>query len=220
MVHGGWKELVGVAYERRIYAFRFETTESQDDAFIALMNDSENRSHFQLLFNNCADFARVALNYYFPGTFKRNAFPDAGITTPKQIAYKLVRYENKHPDAGLTVFEIPQVPGYRRASGRNKNIAESLVTTGYAIPIAVMNPYLAGALLVDYLVRGRFHLVPKNVQRLGPNDLTELTEATGAYPNSAPDRDRALRVAESEETELPSGVPGNPSQKEITAEHE
>jgi hypothetical protein len=34
--HGGWTQLVGASYERRIYAFRFETTEEQDDAFIAL----------------------------------------------------------------------------------------------------------------------------------------------------------------------------------------
>ena len=33
LLHGGWTELVGVAYERRIFAFRFETTEEQDDAF-------------------------------------------------------------------------------------------------------------------------------------------------------------------------------------------
>ena len=27
--HGGWTELIGVAYERRMYAFRFDTTEEQ-----------------------------------------------------------------------------------------------------------------------------------------------------------------------------------------------
>ena len=91
LMHGGWTELVGVAYERRIYAFRFNTTEAQDDAFIARMNSAENRSHFHLLFSNCADFARVILNEYFPRTFDRSIFPDAGMTTPKQISYKLVR---------------------------------------------------------------------------------------------------------------------------------
>ncbi|MGA9070990.1 MAG: hypothetical protein WB424_12085, partial [Terracidiphilus sp.] len=59
---GGWTQLVGVSYERRIYAFRFETTAEQDDAFIARMNSSENRSHFSLLLNNCSDFARLVLN--------------------------------------------------------------------------------------------------------------------------------------------------------------
>jgi len=138
IMHGGWTELVGVSYERRIYAFRFETTEEQDDAFIALMNDSTNRTHFNLLFSNCSDFARIMLNFYFPGTFNRSVFPDAGMTTPKQLAYKLERYAHKHLETQLTIYEIQQIPGYRRMSSSNKSIAESLSTTSYAIPIALM----------------------------------------------------------------------------------
>jgi hypothetical protein len=175
VLHGGWTQLVGVSYERRIYAFRFETTEEQDDALIARMNDSGNRSHFHLLFNNCSDFARFTLNLYFPRTFRRSVFPDAGVTTPKQIAYKLERYARKHPETQLMIFEIPQVPGYRRQSRSNKSIAESLATTSYAIPIALLNPYLAGGLFVDYLVRGHHHLIPKNPPLLSPDNLGALT---------------------------------------------
>ena len=69
------------------------------------------------------------------------------MTTPKQITYKLVRYAKKHPETQLAVFEIPQVPGYRRLSRSNKSISESLITTGYAVPIAILNPYLAGGLV-------------------------------------------------------------------------
>jgi hypothetical protein len=183
LLHGGWTQLVGVSYERRIYAFRFETTEEQDNAFIARMNSGKNSSHFDLLFNNCSDFARLSLNMYFPGTFKRSTFPDAGMTTPKQITYKLVRYARRHPETQLTVFEIPQIPGYRRSSRSNKSIAESLATTGYAVPIAVMNPYLAGGLFVDYLVRGRYHLIPKHPQLLAPDNLTALTAPVRAAQN-------------------------------------
>jgi hypothetical protein len=32
------------------------------------------------------------LDFYFPGTFNRSVFPDAGMTTPKQLTYKLERY--------------------------------------------------------------------------------------------------------------------------------
>src|ERR1700733_5975371 len=92
LVHGGWTQLLGAAYERRIYAFRFDTTEAQDDALIEKLNAGPNKSSFNLLFNNCADFARVVLNSYYPRKFSRSIFPDAGMTTPKQIAYKLVRY--------------------------------------------------------------------------------------------------------------------------------
>jgi len=176
LVRGGWTELVGAAYERRIYAFRFETTPQQDDALIAKLNHGENRSHFELLYNNCADFARIVLNTYFPRTFRRTIFPDAGITTPKQNAYKLERYARRHPELQLSILEIPMVPGYERLRRSNSGIAEGLITSGYAIPLAIINPYLAGGIFVDYLVRGRFHLVPKHPPVMQPDDLLALTE--------------------------------------------
>ena len=172
LVHGGWTQLLGVAYERRIYAFRFNTTQDQDDALIAEMNDQTNRSHFNLLYSNCADFGRKILNMYFPRTFRRSFFPDAGMTTPKQITYKLARYARRHSEEQLAIFEIPQVPGYRRRSHSNKSISESLTTTGYAVPIILINPYVAGGIFVDYLARGRFHLLLRNPQVIGPETLS------------------------------------------------
>jgi hypothetical protein len=182
MMHGGWTELVGLSYDRRIYAFRFETAEAQDDALIALLNDSPNRSDFHLLTNNCSDFARIILDYYFPGVFRRGVFPDAGVTTPKQIAFKLKRYARKHPETHLSVLVIPQIPGYRRHSHSNKGIAESLTTTGYALPIVLVNPYLAGGMFVNFFVRGR-HLIPGDSQLLSPNNLFALTGPAHAVEN-------------------------------------
>jgi hypothetical protein len=75
----------------------------------------------------------------------------------------------------LEIFEIPQIPGYRRHSASNKSIAESLTTTAYAVPIVLVNPYLAGGLFADYLVRGRFHPIPKHPRILGPGSLEALT---------------------------------------------
>jgi hypothetical protein len=184
LVHGGWTQLLGAAYERRIYVFRFETTVEQDDALIEKLNAGPNRTRFILLFNNCADFARVVLNDYFPRTFRRSIFPDAGMTTPKQITYKLVRFGRKNPGTELTVFEIPQIPGYRWRSHSAKTVDESIVTTLYAIPIALANPYLAGGLFVDYLVRGRYHLIPKDPTVLGPDNLSALTAPTPTQENS------------------------------------
>lgn len=207
--NGGWSELIGVAYERRMYAFRFDTTQEQDDAFIALMNDRKNKSHFQLLFNNCSDFSRAVLNQYFPRTFRRSFFPDAGMTTPKQITYKLERYAKKHPEVQLSVFEIPQVPGYRRLSRANKSISESLITTGYAVPIAVLNPYLAGGLFVDYVVRGRYHLIPKEPQKLTPETLIALTYS-GPQPTQIPMSASVQlrgRTAVGDRGEMPVAIP-------------
>lgn len=213
IVRGGWTQLVGVAYERRIYAFRFATTEEQDDTLIALLNDHANRSNFNLIYDNCADFARKILNYYFPRTFRRTFFPDAGMTTPKQIAYKLARYARKHPEADLTVFEIPQVPGYRRMSRSNKSVSASLMTTGYALPIVVLNPYLAGGLFLDYLTRGRFPSVPEHPPVLTPDHLCVLTSCAAGSQNPVSPGTQVL-------PEPPAETVTDSSVKEIEASHE
>lgn len=220
LMHGGWSELIGVAYERRIYAFRFNTSEAQDDAFIAKMNSAANRTHFHLLFNNCADFARVVLDQYFPRTFRRSIFPDAGMTTPKQITYKLVRYARKHPETQLAVFEIPQVPGYRRLSRSNKSISESLVTTAYAVPIAIVNPYLAGGLFVDYLVRGRYHLIPKHPEMLDPSRIEALTVSPDDAQNPESAEPQTPAALSGFLAPLPPASGAMPGLKETIATHE
>jgi hypothetical protein len=219
MVRGGWTQLVGVAYERRIYAFQFATTEAQDNALMEEMNDRENKSRFDLIYNNCADFARGVMNEYFPDTFKRTVFPDAGMTTPRQITYKLVRYAKKHPETELTVFEIPQVPGYRRRSHSNKSVAASLITTGYAIPIALLNPYLAGAIFVDYLVRGRYPLIPEHTEILEPEQLSRLTweDRVRQNPNGAGVQSGAAMSAVRQTT---SGTGAGTGLKAIVNPHE
>ena len=220
LVHGGWTQLVGLSYERRIYAFRFETTEEQDDAFIAQMNDRPNRSHFSLLFNNCSDFARRTLNFYFPGKFHRSIFPDAGMTTPKHTAHRLERYARKHPELQLTVYDIPQIPGYRRMSHSNKGIAESLATTTYAVPLAILSPYLAGGLFVDYLVRGRYHLVPEHPQLLEPDNLLALTAPAHSAENPGSVGLQAPSAAAGNLTETYEAAPANSGLTEMKVAHE
>jgi hypothetical protein len=184
--HGGWTELVGVAYERRLLAYRFRTTPEQDDAVIAQLNRGPNKSRFSLVFNNCADFSRNVLNLYFPKTFKRGVFPDAGLTTPKQVVSNLVHYGRKHRELELTVYEIPQIRGYRRHSGANLGVAESLATTGYAVPLVFINPYLLGGLFVDYVARGRFHTHRSQIETLTPDLLPELAGLPPLQKKEAP----------------------------------
>ena len=184
-LHGGWKQLVGAAYERRTYAFWFQTTPEQDDALMEKLNAAPNHTKFSLLFSNCADYARDILNNYFPKKFKRSILPDAGMTTPKQTAFKLANYGRKHPELHLTVFEISQVPGYRRISHSNKDIAESLVTTAYAVPLVLLNPWLTGGILIDYLVRAHRHFIPKHPQVLGPDDLANLSSSAPSLMETA-----------------------------------
>ena len=185
---------------------------------MAMLNDRANRSHFNLIYSNCADFARGVMNQYFPRTFRRTIFPDAGMTTPRQITYKLVKYSKKHPGTDLEVFEIPQVPGYRRMSHPNKSVAASLVTTGYAVPLTIMNPYLAGAIFVDYLVRGRYPLIPRHPDVLGPEQMSALTYVDATRQNPA---DAGIRTGMAMNPPRP-GIAGAEAvpMKAIVDEHE
>jgi hypothetical protein len=187
-IQRGWNQLVGAAYERRMYAFRFETTEAQDDAFIAWMNAGTNHSHFNIMFRNCANFADQVLDFYFPHTFRRHIVPDGGIVTPRQVAYELVRYARRHPQVDLTVLEIPQVPGYRRPSRPGKSVAGSLTVTGYVIPVAVLNPIVAAGLIADYLAWGRYPLPLKQAQVLSPETMAALAGSTDTTLANRSDR--------------------------------
>jgi hypothetical protein len=220
LVRGGWSALVGQAYERRIYAFSFETTFEQDDALIARMNADKNHSHFDFLYNNCSDFARFVLNVYFPGYFPRNISSDAGMTSPKAVARKLVRFARKHPEMQLAVYEIPQVPGYRRHSHRNKDLIESLITTPYVLPITLANPYLAGGLLVDYLVRSHSGLIPKNPPVVAPDNLYALTVVKPAALNSDLAESGVSGAELNSRTETPIAAPRPTNPSETMSRHE
>lgn len=200
LVRAGWTQLLGESYDRRIYVLRFDTTPAEDEALIQRLNERPNRSHFSLVFNNCADFAQSLLNAWFPDTFHRRFFPDAGITTPKGTTRALVEYGRRHPELHLEVYEIPQVPGSRRPSIGTKDVAESLTTTGYAVPIVLLNPYLAGGLFVDYLATGRYH--PKAPTVLEPGELEALTAAGRAdhNPGSAAEQVQGAASGGAEET--------------------
>ncbi len=155
---GDWIQLVGAAYDRRIFAFQIETTPEQDEAFIQEFNSRENRAHFNLVIRNCADFARTVINFYFPKCVRRSFVADLGVTTPKQVARSLVRYSKKHPDLQFSTFVIPQIPGSRSRSKGPRGVLESLVMTKkYVVPLTIVNLWLTPALAVGYVTTGRFN---------------------------------------------------------------
>ena len=108
---GNWTELAGEYFDRKIYGFEMDSTAEQDETFIDLFNDRRNKSHFNLLFHNCADFSSVVLDIFLPHAIHRNFIADVGLMTPKQLARSLMAYSKKYRTINLSVFVIPQVAG-------------------------------------------------------------------------------------------------------------
>ena len=154
---GNWTQLVGAAYDRTIYGFTIETLPEDDDRFIAAYNDRPNRSHFNLLANNCADFAKSVINFYYPKTLHRNLIADVGITTPKQISKLLVKFSARHPELQSSSFVIPQVPGSMGRSTHVYGVVESVLKSKkYLLPVAIFEPVATAGLVVAYFTAGRF----------------------------------------------------------------
>jgi len=154
---GEWIQLVGASYDRRIYSFKIETTEAQDDRLIEQLNSRPNRAHFNLFFHNCADFARTVINAYYPHAIRRSLLADAGLTTPKQVAKSLVKYGRRHQELHLTSFVIPQIGGDSPRSRKTRGVLESLLMSKkYAVPLVALHPLIAGTLAVGYVTGGRF----------------------------------------------------------------
>jgi hypothetical protein len=154
---GNWYELVGTSYDRATYSYEFETSAEQDDALIRKLNSLPNQSHFKTVNRNCADFAREIINFYYPKAVHRSIIADAGMTTPKQIAKSLVKFNTRHPELDSSAFVIPQVPGSIARSTPVRGVAESLLKTKkYLLPIAILQPYVAGGIALAYVSGGRF----------------------------------------------------------------
>jgi hypothetical protein len=155
---GRWTELVGASYRRAIYAFHIDTAEEQDDALIRHYNSAPNLMQFNLLTNNCADFARKLVNFYYPRTLHRSVIGDLGVTTPKHDAQLLVHFGEHHPELHLTTYVIPQVPGNIRRSGPVRGVVESVVRAKkYMLPLLVFHPLISGVLVVAAADGARFN---------------------------------------------------------------
>jgi hypothetical protein len=165
MPQGDWTQLIGAAYDRTIYTFEIETTEAQDDEFIQAFNSRPNKNHFNLLLHNCADFAREAIDFYYPKAIHRSFGADLGIMTPKQAAKCLVRYRKRHSDLQFSSFVIAQVPGTEPRSSAVRSVLESLIKSKrYIVPLtslAVLHPYLGGGLALAWVEDGHFN--PRSV---------------------------------------------------------
>jgi hypothetical protein len=158
---GNWYELVGTSYDRTVYGFEIETTPKQDDALIQKLNSSANRSHFRTVSNNCADFAKDVINFYYPRSLHRSVVADAGITTPKQMAKMIAKFSARHPELHSSRLVIAQVPGSMPRSSTVHGVVESFFTSKkYIVPSAVVSPIFAGCVAAVYVGTGAGHFEP------------------------------------------------------------
>ena len=171
MPKGSWVELVGAAYNRKIYGFQIETTEAQNQDLILLLNSRKNKSHFNLFFNNCADFSRSILNRYYAGAIRRNYIADVGLTTPQQLTRGLISYTKHHPDIPLSSFFLPQIPGSHRPSSRLHSVSAAFVMK-YILPLAAFHPWVAAGIFVAYVANGRFDVAQHAETEYTPADLS------------------------------------------------
>lgn len=173
---GDWTQLVGEAYDRKIYGYAIATTSEQDDALIVQLNESRNSSRFNLFFRNCANFSASVLNFYYPHSIHRNFISDVGLMTPKQAARALTKYDKRDPTMKLRTFVIQQVPGTIKRSTPVDGVVESLIKSKkYILPLAYLNPVVTGSLVVAYIGNGRFHAAPDALVFDPAHDLSPVT---------------------------------------------
>ena len=152
---GNWYELVGTSYDRTVYGFTIETTAAQDEALIRKYNSSPNRSHFHLVSRNCADFAKDVINFYYPKALHRSLVADIGITTPKQMAKRMVKLGSRHPELQFSRLVIAQVPGSMPRSTVAHGVVESFFKSKkYIVPSAIFSPIFAGCVAAVYVGTG------------------------------------------------------------------
>jgi hypothetical protein len=153
--------LVGASYDRTIYGFQIETSREQDALLIQKFNSQPNHKQFSLVTNNCADFAREVIDFYYPHAVRRNVTADLGVTTPKQIAKMLAKYSRRHPELKSLNFVIPQVPGTIERSKPVHGVLESVLSAKkYMVPllsVLILHPYIGGGVLAAHYGYPRFN---------------------------------------------------------------
>ena len=153
---GPWYQLVGSSYDRTSYAFEIETSAERDDELIEVLNARRNVGIYKLLSNNCADFVKGIVNFYYPHALHRGIISDFGVTTPKQIAKSLARYSKHHPQLESTSFVIPQVPGTMKRSKPVRGIVESAFKSKkYMAPLLVWHPAIVACFAAAYFTGSR-----------------------------------------------------------------
>jgi hypothetical protein len=168
--YGDWDEGIGAAFDRRLFLYTIETTPEQDARILDLLNNAPDVRRYSLFRANCADFAAEVLNTVLPGTFHRNNIADFQMMSPKQDARLLQAYGEAHPEAGLRVYEVPQIAGTLRRSRPVRGAAETLIKTKrYLATLLVIQPEVVLGSWIIYETKGKY-TVGLDAVTLAPRD--------------------------------------------------
>jgi hypothetical protein len=153
-----WREMVGATLERSLYMFVVKTTVEQDEALIAEYNARPNVNHFHGATNNCADFTRRVMDFYFPHAVHRDALNDFFMTSPKAAAHSLTTFADAHPELELRVVHFTQIPGtIKRSSECRSGTEEIYHSKKFLAPLAVFAWEAIPAVTASYMLTGRFN---------------------------------------------------------------
>jgi hypothetical protein len=168
-----WRDSVAAAFVREIYIFEVTTTEEQDEQFIREFNARANVNHYGGYWNNCADFARLVVNTYFPHSTHRNFLNDLGATTPKAIARSFTHYAERHPELELRVIRVEQLPGtYKRSSDSREGTEEAFRAKKWVVPFLALGYYGLPVAATSYYLTGQFN--PDHELRKHPSEEAAL----------------------------------------------
>ena len=152
-----WYQLVGSAFDRTLYGFQLPTTQEDDDRLIAKFNSGQNKQAYKLVSDNCADFVRDIVTFYYPDSVWRSKLGDLGIMTPKQAAKSFTQFSKRNPQLQLTRFFVPQVPGTVKRSKPVHGLVDGVFhAKKYFVPLAVFTPFVAGGVATVYYFGGGF----------------------------------------------------------------
>lgn len=189
---GRWTELFGAALDRDLYAFTVKTTLEQDLRFLKKYHISPSESDFNLITNNCADFAKNIINFYFPESVSRDFINDFGITTPKALAHSFKNYATKRPNLRFHINKYSQLDGAIARSSDLQHFTEKAFKSKKYVALQVFTmPILLPVFAGTYYLTGGHFNIDKTYRKypsvkiaqldLATKDISKLSRQNGVF---------------------------------------
>lgn len=154
---GRWQQMIGVNFNRDVYALTVKTSLAEDLKFIQAFNQRPNANRFHTLYRNCSDFTASIMNSYFPHSVHRDVLNDFTMTTPKAIAHTFTRFAQNHPERLFYVTKFAQLAGPIKRSFDNRNFSEqAFKSKKYFISSALFKQPLIPIFMGMYYLTGRY----------------------------------------------------------------